>query len=47
MLRLIWYIPIFLQWQEQRVIRNGLDSAAYQGFVTGVVNTLEEVLGVP
>ncbi len=47
MLSLIWYIPLFLQWQEQRVGDNGFDSVTYQKFVTTVINTLEEVVGVP
>jgi hypothetical protein len=47
MLSLIWYIPLFLQWQEERVANKCVDKVTYRKFVTAVVNILEEVLGVP
>ena len=47
MLSLIWYIPLFLQWQEERVANKGVDHLIYRKFVTQVINALEEVLGVP
>jgi len=47
MLSLIWYVPLFLEWQEKRVSQNGMDSVTYRNYVATVISTLEEVLGVP
>jgi len=44
---LLWYLPSFLQWQEERVAERGGDLQAYRRFTTKAHNILEEVLGVP
>ena len=46
-LSLVWYLPIFLSWQRERVEEIGNDVVAYDHFVTQVHNVLEEVLGIP
>lgn len=47
LLSLVWYLPSFLEWQKERVKEKSSDSAAYERFVTDVLNCLEQVLGVP
>ncbi|MCB2099303.1 MAG: hypothetical protein KDE22_00435 [Rhodobacterales bacterium] len=44
---LIWYLPIFLIWQRERVLENGGDILKYDDFITNVHNSLEKILGVP
>jgi hypothetical protein len=46
-LALIWYLPIFLSWQRERVVEKGGNVAEFDSFVTEVHNTLEQVIGVP
>jgi hypothetical protein len=40
---LLWYAPIFLEWQRERVGQND----EYDRFATEVCNLLENILGVP
>jgi len=47
LLSLLWYLPSFLSWQTERIAERGGDRGAYERFVTEVINTLQEVLGVP
>jgi len=47
LLSLLWYLPSFLEWQKERIEKQGGDAVAYARFVTEVQNTLEDVLGVP
>lgn len=47
LLSLIWYIPIFIEWQRDRVQETGHNVLKYDQFVTKVQNTLENVIGVP
>lgn len=44
---LLWYLPSFLSWQEERIIENGGDISSYNLFATQVQNTIELILGVP
>ena len=45
---LLWYVPIFLEWQKGRVREiNPARSSAYDHFVTNVINQMEKALGVP
>jgi hypothetical protein len=46
-LSLIWYLPLFLDWQRERVSERGGNIQKYEQFITDVHNTLEVVLGVP
>jgi hypothetical protein len=46
-LSLLWYLPSFLAWQRERVEEKGGDMNVYAHFLTDVLNTLEDVLGVP
>ena len=44
---LIWYIPMFLDWQKRRVVEKGGDALAFEQFVNHVRAIVEEILGVP
>lgn len=44
---LIWYIPIFLEWQVERVVEQGGDNIAFDNFRTKTLNILQNVLGIP
>ena len=44
---LLWYMPMFMQWQTDRVRENGGDVAAYENATTIVSNEIERLLGVP
>lgn len=44
---LLWFIPIFLHWQIDRVREAGGDMAAYSKAVTMMTNEVERLLGVP
>lgn len=47
LLSLLWYLPLFLEWQKERVAVVHGNVLAYQQFVTETTNVLETVLGVP
>jgi hypothetical protein len=44
---LLWYIPLFMQWQVERVQESGGDVAAYAKAITTMTNEIERLLGVP
>ncbi len=44
---LTWYIPLFLEWQLERVESMGGDLEAYEKFRNTMLSLLEEVFGVP
>jgi hypothetical protein len=44
---LLWYIPLFMQWQVERVSENGGDMIAYENATTTMTNEIERLLGVP
>ena len=44
---LLWYVPIFMTWQIERVGENGGDTAAYMKATTTMSNEIERLLGVP
>lgn len=44
---LLWYIPLFMQWQVERVGENGGDMAAYERAITTMTNEVTRLLGVP
>lgn len=47
LLSLLWYIPLFLGWQDSRVAKIQGSTEEYTRFVTEVINLLEDVLGYP
>ena len=44
---LLWYIPLFMQWQSERVRESGGDMGVYEQAITTITNELERLLGVP
>lgn len=44
---LLWYIPVFLRWQTERVIEVGGDAIAYEHFTNQVQAAIEDILGIP
>lgn len=44
---LLWYIPLFMQWQTERVQEAGGDAIAYTRATTAMTNEIERLLGVP
>jgi hypothetical protein len=44
---LLWYIPLFMQWQTERVRANGADMSVYEQAITLMTNELGRLLGVP
>jgi|SRR5712671_2880040 len=44
---LLWYIPLFLSWQRDRIIENGGDAASFEKVSNEVQTLVEEILGVP
>ncbi len=47
LVQLLWYMPIFLQWQKERFEFSGGDVEAVESTLSEVVSILEGVLGVP
>lgn len=44
---LIWFIPLFMTWQRERVLENGTSATLYDSACHKVLNVLFEVLGTP
>lgn len=44
---LLWYVPLFMEWQTERVLEMGGDRAAYATAVALVTSEIERLLGVP
>jgi hypothetical protein len=44
---LLWYVPIFMHWQVERVQENNGDVTAYSKAITTMTNEIERLLGVP
>ena len=44
---LLWYIPIFMHRQTERVQESGGDVAEYMKAATAMTNEIERLLGVP
>ncbi len=43
---LIWYIPIFMTWQAERV-KGSVDIQEYQRIANQIEGKIEEILGIP
>ncbi len=44
---LVWYIPTFIIWQEERCVENGYDKKLIEEIVNNFTNVIEDILGVP
>jgi hypothetical protein len=47
LVRLLWYIPIFMSWQEHRIEERGCDRREYVKIATGLHNSIVIFLGEP
>jgi len=47
LISLIWYLPIFLSWQRERILKNGGNIERYDLFSTKIINILESIFGIP
>jgi hypothetical protein len=43
----LWYVPIFIEWQIDRVRENGGDIAEYTAAIAKFTAEIERILGVP
>lgn len=44
---LLWFMPLFMGWQKNRVLENGGDSIKLDNAIGTIENLLESILGVP
>lgn len=44
---LLWYMPLFMEWQKERVHEAGCDMAAFNKAINQVQSQVERILGVP
>ena len=44
---LLWYLPLFVGWQSERVSERGGDSVLFARLLDGVTTEVERILGVP
>ena len=44
---ILWYLPLLMTWQVERIRESGGDVAAFQRATTQVTNVVEQLLGVP
>ena len=43
----LWYVPLFLEWQVDRVRKNGGNVAEYQALIDRFTTEIERILGLP
>ncbi|MGE3962775.1 MAG: hypothetical protein AB7I09_01605 [Planctomycetota bacterium] len=44
---LLWYVPIFLEWQTERVKEKGHDLDEYKRSANSILSVVEDYLGIP
>lgn len=44
---LIWFIPVFMRWQEERIVENGGDVKRYRDAVSAFDDVIVAILGAP
>ena len=47
LISMLWYVPIFLEWQRERIKLKVNNITEYEAFVSNIQNALEEILGIP
>lgn len=47
MVSMLWFIPTFMSWQQERVVENGGDAGVYARAINSVLDELQRILGVP
>jgi hypothetical protein len=46
-LRLTWFIPLFISWQEERLLKNGISEKAFMEISDFFFNSCEQLYGLP
>ena len=44
---LIWYVPLFLEWNRERVVNAGGSDAEYRAAATRIQSAIQSILGLP
>lgn len=44
---LLWFIPLFMSWQRDRIVEAGSDVSRYEEAFDTILNHLYRILGVP
>ncbi|MBI1183447.1 hypothetical protein GC194_04215 [bacterium] len=44
---LIWFIPTFIDWQEERLLDNGVEKEEFKMIYDSMCNECERILGLP
>ena len=44
---IVWFLPLLVMWQKERVAERGGDPQKYQRLIESVTNTVIAILGVP
>jgi hypothetical protein len=44
---ILWYMPLFMSWQSERVRESGGDERLYKKAVVAITNEVERLLGTP
>lgn len=44
---LLWFIPLFIEWQKERLIENGVDPRTIEDMSSLFFNQCERILGMP
>jgi hypothetical protein len=47
MVSMLWYMPTFMSWQQERVVENGGDADVYDRAMNSVLDEIQRILGVP
>ncbi|ABY36851.1 MAG TPA: hypothetical protein DEF43_14285 [Chloroflexus aurantiacus] len=47
MVALLWFIPLFMTWQRERLVEQGEDPYTFEEAFHRVLNKLENILGLP
>lgn len=47
LISLLWYAPLFMSWQIERVHENGGDDEAYRRAIDLLTSEIERILGIP
>jgi len=47
MVSLIWFIPLFIEWQRERLTQNGLSKDKIDEVINYFYNECEKILGLP
>jgi 5,10-methylene-tetrahydrofolate dehydrogenase/methenyl tetrahydrofolate cyclohydrolase len=44
---MLWYMPVFMHWQNEQVQESGIDARVYELAANRIQEQIERILGVP